>query len=142
VGIMARMKLSLQRLKAWYRYTKNKRFLERHNCENWRQYRYHNDPDYNLQASRVRDKFHGYPYVHRFADHKHEVYYWDVAYDGIYVLSRWCDRHLKDKYRFDMLRVMRDPYDEWCESVIGEGDFVFVGFKNQQDYTHFVLRWS
>ena len=134
--------ISLSRLRARYRLFRNRRFLARHNCETWRQYRYHNDPDFNMRASRVQDKFHGYPYVHRFADHRHEVYYWDVGYDGIYVISQWCDRHLQDRYRFEVLRVMREPDGEWCESVIGEGDFVFVGFKNEQDYTHFVLRWS
>ncbi len=134
--------ITLRRLQARWRLFKNRRFLSKHNCETWRQYRYHHDPDYNIRASRVSDKFHGYPYVHRFSDHTHEVYYWDVGHDGIYVLSQWCDRYLRDKYRFDVLRVMRESDGEWCESVIGEGDFVFVGFKNEQDYTHFVLRWS
>jgi hypothetical protein len=132
----------LRQAKARWRLFNNRRFLSQHNCETWRQYRYHYDPDYNLRASRVRDKFHGYPYVHRFADHKHEVYYWDVHIDGIYVLSQWCDRHLQDKYRFDVLRVIQDWDGEWSESVIGDGDFVFAGFKNPKDYTHFMLRWS
>ena len=136
------MKFSLQRLKAWYRYTKNKRFLERHNCENWRQYRYHNDPDYNLRARRVRDMFHGYPYLYCFTDHKHMVYDWDVHMDGIYVLTQWCEKHCKDKFRFEHLRVVRYPDNEYYENGIGDTDHIFVGFKNPKDYTHFLLRWS
>jgi hypothetical protein len=134
--------ITLRRLQARWRLFKNQQFLAQHNCENWRQYRYHHDPDYNLRATRVRDKFHGYPYIYRFADHNHEAYYWDVGRDGIYVISQWCDQHLQDRYRFEMLRVLQDWDGEWSENCIGDGDYIFAGFKNEQDYTHFVLRWS
>jgi hypothetical protein len=132
----------LRRVQAGWRLYKSRRFLARHNCETWRQYRYHYDPDYNLRATRVQDKFHGYPYIYRFADHTHEVYDWNVHLDGIYRISQWCDRNLQDKYRFEALRVSQDYAGEWSENGIGHSDYIFAGFKTKKDYMLFVLKWS
>jgi hypothetical protein len=92
-------------LKQKYLNWKEKRFLKYHMCVDRAQYERRYDPDYNMRASKVKDYYHGYPYVYRFDDRDHTIYFWDLGYDGRYVIKNWCKANLKDKFRIDFLRV-------------------------------------
>jgi hypothetical protein len=128
------------KIKTW----QERRFLKRHGCDSWEQYNYRFDPDIFKPASRIRDYYRGYPYFYCFENHKHEVYDWDIHIDGIYVLSKWCKKNCKDKFRFDFHRAMKAPAtaNEWEINELGGGDYIFVAFKEQRDYTWFILRWN
>jgi hypothetical protein len=125
------------KIKTW----QDKRFLKRHSVETWAQYNHHYDPDINWRATRVNDFYHGYPYVYCFENHRHDVYYWDVHLDGIYVLSQWCKDNCKDKFRFDFHRVIK-YHNQWEFNDIGGGDYIFAAFKDEQDFVMFALRWA
>jgi hypothetical protein len=134
------------KIKTW----RDNRFLKKHGCETWEQYNYRFDPDVVKPATRVKDYYHGYPYFYCFENHKHDVYHWDVGYDGMYILSQWIDANCKGKYRFDFLRVFQQTpiglngaeSSEWHINELGGGDYIFVAFKEHRDYTWFMLRWS
>jgi hypothetical protein len=120
-----------------------RRFLKRHGFETRAQYDRFYDPDYNLRATRVKDYYHGYPYVYCFDDREHTIYFWDLGYDGHYVINKWCKENLKDKFRFDYLRVFQDSYtQEWHINEIGGGDYSFIACKDRLDMAAFKLRWA
>jgi hypothetical protein len=129
-----------QRYKQW----RDRRFLKRHGVETWAQYNHRYDPDINWRATRVNDFYHGYPYVHCFENHRHEVYHWDVHLDGIYVLSQWCEDNCKGKFRFDFHRAMNAPGTawEWHINELGGGDYIFAAFKDPEDFFIFRLKWG
>lgn len=128
------------KIKSW----KDNRFLRKHGCDSWEQYNYRFDPDIFKPATRIKDFYHGYPYFYCFEDHKHDVYHWDVGYDGIYVLSQWIDANCKGKYRFDFHRAINEPSTahQWSINELGGGDYIFVAFKEERDFNWFLLRWS
>jgi hypothetical protein len=134
----------LTTIKEKYHAWKEHRFLKRHGVATWAQYNHRYDPDINWRATRVNDFYHGYPYVYCFENRRHEVYHWDVHLDGIYVLSQWCKDNCKDKFRFDFHRAMNAPGTAWQWHIneLGGGDYIFVAFKNERDYTWFLMRWS
>lgn len=106
------------------------------------QYDRYYDPDYNIRATRVKDYFHGYPYLHCFENRTHQIYWWDMAYDGSREIVEWCEENCQDKFRFDALRVIKDYWGEWTVNEIGGGDYYFVGFKDKLDAFNFKLRWA
>ena len=120
---------------------RDRRFLRRHGCETWREYDIRYDTDVNRSASRVREFYHGYPYVYCFENRDHPVYYWDIAVDGAYILNNWCENTCVDKYRLDFHRVYRNYWNEWEINEIGGGDYIFAAFKNERDYLLFSLKW-
>ena len=128
------------KIKTW----QDNRFLKRHGCDNWYQYHRRYDPDIHIQCTRIKDFYHGYPYVYCFENHQHEVYYWDLGIDGTRTVGKWCDENCKDKHRMDFHRVMKAPStgNEWTINELGGGDHVFIAFKNEQDLIMFALRWS
>lgn len=133
----------IKELKSIYANWQEKRFLKKHGCENRAQYERRFDPDYNPRATRVKDYFHGYPYVHRITDHDHTMYFWDLGFDGHYVVYNWCKENLKGKFRIDPLRVIKDRYtDEWEVNELGGGDYFFIAFKEESDLIWFKLRWE
>lgn len=129
-----------QKIQAW----KDKRFLARHGCEDWRQYHYIYDPDVERRCSRIQDFYKGYPYWYVFENREHQIYWWDMAYDGSREIVEWCEQHCKDKFRFDAHRVMKAPATawQWEMNELGGGDYYFAAFKNERDFNWFVLRWS
>jgi hypothetical protein len=131
-------------IKEKYHAWKERRFLKRHGVETWEQYNRQYDPDINWRATRVNDFYHGYPYVYCFENREHEVYYWDLAVDGTYVVDNWCKENCKGKFRLDCHRVIKYPStsNRWEFNDLGGGDYIFAAFKNPKDYTWFVLRWS
>ena len=127
-----------------YRKWREQRFLKKHGCETREQYDRRYDPDVHYGSSRIKSFYRGYPHVYCFENHRHLVYEWDVAYDGHYVIDKWCRENLKSKFRFDFHRVMQSPStaNEWEINEVGGGDYIFFACKDAQDYTWFLLRWS
>ena len=76
------------------------------------QYDRYYDPDYNIRATRVKDYFHGYPHLHCFENRTHQIYWWDMAYDGSREIVEWCEENCQGKFRFDALRVIQG-YRDW-----------------------------
>ena len=129
-------------IKEKYAAWKERRFLKKHGCETRKQYERVYDPDYNPRATRIKDYYHGYPYVYCFENHRHQMYYWDLGYDGSIDIVDWCEENCQDKFRFDGLRVIKDYSGAWSVNEIGGGDYYFAGFKNAQDFFMFKLRWA
>jgi len=129
-----------ERYKAW----QDRRFLKKHHCENWRQYNHRFDPDVNWRATRIKEFYHGYPYVYVFENRNHEVYYWDLGMVGTYIVDKWCETNCKEKYRMDFFRAIRCPAtaNQWELNDLGGGDYIFVAFKDEQEFIMFMLRWS
>jgi hypothetical protein len=120
------------------------RFLKKHGCDSWEVYHHRFDPDIIRVSTRIKDFYHGYPYIYCFENHNHDVYYLDIAVDGTSMLSKWCKANCKDKFRFDFHRVMKAPStgNEWAVNELGGGDYIFAAFKNERDYLMFLLRWT
>ena len=136
----------LETIKSRYESYKEQRFLKRHGCKTRKEYNRKYDPDYNIRATRIVDIYHGYPHVYCFENHKHQIYWWDLGYDGSAVIWLWCEKNLSGKFRFDSHRVIKSKYtspeNEWVVNEIGGGDYIFVAFKDPKDYTLFLLKWS
>lgn len=132
----------IKSIKDSYARWSEKRFLKRHGCDNRRQYELKYDQDRNKMASRIQDYYHGYPYVYCFENREHQVYYWDIAIDGSYIISEWCSKNCSGKFRMDFHRVYKNHWDQWEINEIGGGDYIFAAFKDSQDFTLFVLKWS
>ena len=142
-----------QLLKQQWRAWRDRRFLKRHRCDSWKQYHRIYDPDYNCRAHRIRDFYHGYPYVYCFEDYNHYSYRMIADYGpagckwGYNVIHQWTEEHSQDKARFDFLRVTKFDHNrlgtyDYDINDIGGQDLVFAAFKNEQDYLHFVMRWA
>lgn len=135
------------RLKARIRKYKSDRFLKKHGCDTYRQYNRRYDPDYSYRANRVIDSYFGYQHIYCFPN-KHYAYetlydYGPGGYrDGYHEIVEWCEKHCKHKFRFDFKRVLQNYWGEWENNEIGGGDYLFVAFKDERDYLHFMLRWS
>jgi hypothetical protein len=134
----------VETIKGKYNAWKDRRFLRKHGCENWKQYHYRFDPDIWKVATEIKNYYRGYPYIYCFENHNHDVYYWDPAVDGMYVLTEWCKKNCKDKFRFDFHRAMNAPGTawEWHINELGGGDYIFAAFKDKRDFNWFLLRWS
>ncbi len=128
----------------YYREWSERRFLKRHGCKTREEYDRKYDPDVAHRATRIKNFYQGYPYVYCFEDHKHDIYFWDLGYDGVYVTNQWCKENLKGKYRFDFHRTSRAPStaNEWEVNELGGGDHIFFACQDPQDFTLFALRWS
>jgi hypothetical protein len=143
----------VETIKRQYQEWQERRFLRRHGCDNRTQYERMYDPDYNARATRTRDYYHGYPYVHCFEDYRHYIYRVIADYGpggvvyGHTEIHQWAEANCQDKVRFDFLRVNKfdhhrmGTYDSDINEISGQ-DLVFVAFKNEQDYLMFLLRWS
>lgn len=119
-------------------------FLKKHHCDSWEQYNRHYDSDINWRSSRVRDFYHGYPFFYCFENRQHDIYSWDLGYDGCYVVNLWCKEHCSDKYRTDMFRVIKCPAtsNQWVMNDLGGSDYMFIAFKNEHDAFKFMLKWG
>lgn len=150
------MKKLYDALKRRYNAWKDRRFLKKHGCENWKQYYRRYDPDYNYRANRIVDYYHGYSYVYCFENHDHFAYteVFNHGPGGVRYgnddIEDWCTENLTDKFRGDFHRVFRQTSignngveeSEWWINDIGGGDYMFIAFKSEQDYIHFLLRWK
>ena len=127
------------KIKTW----KDQRFLKRHCCDTWSQYNHRYDPDVVWRAVEIRNFYQGYPYVYCFENHNHDIYSWDLGYDGSFVVRRWCDENCKGKFRFDMHRAINYPStgNQWTINEIGGLDYIFFACQDEQDFLMFNLRW-
>lgn len=135
------MKAILQLIQKRYREWRERRFLKAHGCKTREQYDHIFDPGINRRANRVKDFYLGYPYVYCFTDHNHPIYYLDLAFNGMFEPTKWCNENCTDKFRFDFHRVLSTS-NGWEINEIGGGDYIFFACKNPKDYTLFLLRWS
>lgn len=140
----------LEKIKQQWQAKKDRDFLKRHHCVTWEQYHNRYDPDINNRASFINDFYHGYPFIYCFENHRHYCYQIDRDYGpggitmGFEVMREWCKNNSRDSFRFDIMRSIKSSSTEnrWIVNEIGGLDYMFVAFKDSQDYTHFVLRWS
>lgn len=139
--------LKIVNLKKKYQYYQERSFLKKHRCETWKEYYHRYDPDCEIRASRVENYYHGYQYHYCFDNKKHFAY--QALYDygpggyreGYHDIIDWCDQNIVGKFRFDFLRVSK--YNgTWELDELGGGDYIFAAFKDEKDYTYFLLRWT
>ena len=108
------------------------------------------DPDYCPRATEIRNYYYGYPHVFCFEHHEHFAY--KTIYDygpggyrqGVHDMHDWCKANASDKWRCDMLRVMKAPStgNQWSINELGGGDYWFFAFKDPEDMFVFQLRWA
>lgn len=140
----------LSELLAKHQQWRDRRFLKKHRCETWDQYHHFYDPDFNICASRITDYYHGYHHWYMFEDHKHYCYKCLSDYGpggtryGYEDIHAWCKQNLTHKFRLDALRVIRaaSTANQWTINEIGGTDYIFMAFKDQQEFTWFMLRWG
>jgi hypothetical protein len=137
------------RLKARIRKWRAERKLKKSGYKNWAQYRHNRDPDIELYANDLDDFYKGYPYVYVSLPNP-DHYAYKLLYDygpggyryGYHEIGEWCNEHIRWNYRVDMHRVWRDNSGRYSFNDIGGYDIIFFAFKNEKDFTHFLLRWS
>lgn len=132
----------IKTVKKWFADWKEKRFLKKHGCKTREEYERRYDPDVNYRGDTLEQFYHGYSKVHSFDDHNHFVYFWDLGCDGSYVMNKWCRENCRDKFRMDYLRGFKNPYGNWILNGIGDTDFITIAFKDERDFTWFMLKWS
>lgn len=136
------MVLTLRRIKAYIRLIKAKRFLKKHHCRNWRQYKKRYDPLVNYRASTIDNYYRGYRHVHAITDSKHYAYKRvSRSTYGIDDIFEWCEWNSRGEWRQDWHRVVKDSNGKWVANEIGGGDTPFFAFTDSRDATLFVLRW-
>lgn len=133
------------KLNSW----KEHRFLKRHGCSTWKQYHRWYDPDCNMYATKIKDFYKGYLYIHVIDDRSHYCYTVIGEYGpggtlyGYDTILKWCEENLSHKIRADYIRGYKDDVDgEWNISELGGTDRIFFAFADSKDYTKFLLRWS
>ena len=133
------------------------RKLEKSGYHSWRVYRHNRDEDVCRYASKVSDFYQKYKHVY-LCEGSAAHYAYSVVGDygpggrvfGYELMRDWCEDKCRFKYRADIHRVMKqtglgingEEYPEWYFNDIGGSDLVFFAFMNEQDYIHFMLRWS
>jgi hypothetical protein len=115
------------------------------------QYQRNTDPDRNIRAYDIRDYYHGYKYIHQYTTTR--GYPWDSYddwLDAVEDIRLWCNENLQDKWREDIHRVIEQTAIDidgsttkhWFLNDIGGSDVMFFAFKDETDYTLFLLRWA
>lgn len=141
------MKL-IRRLKALGRKIKADRKLKRSGYKSWAQYKHNRDPDIERYANHVEDFYRGYPYVYAIKDYNHYAYELQRDYGpggmiyGYDVMKSWCSEKIRWNYRVDCHRVWVNQWGKAELNDIGGSDIIYFAFKREQDFTHFLLRWS
>lgn len=134
----------LLRIKYKYLEWRWDRVLKRSGCSSWEQYFRINDPDYYAPGYTVKDQLHGYPYIalvnYKYLDCNVDPM-WGPLWSGETV-DAWCRENCRGKYRWHWERVVVDHAGQYLPNGIGGTDELFFGFKNERDYTLFLLRWS
>ena len=120
------------------------RVLKKSGHASWESYLRHNDPDFNIRGYTVRDQFCGYPYVSavpfKHLDTNFEPL-WGSIVSGQHII-KWCEKHCKKKFRWQWERVIMTHNNQYQQNGIAGADELFFGFKDDRDYTLFLLRWS
>ena len=136
------------RIKARIRKWRSERKLKKSGYETWARYKHNRDPDVNKYANHLDDFYYKYPYVYACTNPNHYAY--ELLYDygpgghryGFHEIEDWCSDKIRWNYRVDIHRVWQDQWGKYSLNDIGGGDIIFFAFKREQDFTHFLLRWS
>lgn len=132
-------------LKARWKGYKEKRFLEAHGCKTWREYERRYDPDVGTLARWAHTFYHGYPYIFPIEPEGLRDYGFAGVlpyHDLVEQMTEWCEQNCTGKWRNDWHRGFWDQHGNYELNVIGGGDMMFFAFKEECDYTWFMLRWS
>jgi hypothetical protein len=135
-------------IKARIRGYKAKRKLEKSKYGTWRQYKHNRDPDVYRYADYVEHFYKGYPYVYAIKDYKHYAFQKLADYGpggqwfGYDEMTQWCEEKIRWNYRRDIHRVLETQYNMTQFNDIGGSDYIYFAFKNEKDFSHFLLRWS
>lgn len=139
----------LEKLKQYLKSKREQHFLKRHLCDTWEQYYHRYDPGISYQSTRIKDFYHGYPFVHCIETANHYAY--QLLYDygpgghkyGYEEILEWCKQNGRAARRIDMHRVIKDTWSgSWEINEIGGVDYIFFAFKDRRDYSLFMLRWA
>lgn len=145
------------RLRARYRKWSAERKLEKSGYRSWRAYRHNRDNDVYPRADKVSDFYSDkYKYIYRIDNYKHFAYECVRDYGpgglvfGYEDMRDWCELKCRFKYRMDIHRAYKqtgigingDTHEDYWFNDIGGSDFVYFAFQNEQDFAHFLLRWS
>ena len=117
-----------------------RRLLKKYGYSDWETYLRIEDPDINYSAPNVTAFYSGYTNVHVFTDRKHDIYHWDVMASGKILVEEWCKEHCKHKFRIDWHRVSLES-DIWEYNELFGGDYLAIAFKDDKDFTWFMLNW-
>lgn len=136
------------RIKARIRKWLAERKLKKSGYETWSRYRHNRDSDVQKYANHLDDFYFKYPYVYACTNPNHYAYELVRDYGpggvtyGYNVIEEWCSDKIRWNYRVDIHRVWQDQWGKYSLNDIGGGDIIFFAFKREQDFTHFLLRWS
>jgi hypothetical protein len=107
------------------------------------QYRDFADPDRNTRATRIKDYYHGYPYIVAFESSQGDPWTrFGTWIDSYHAIEEWCKENCKDKWRTDIHRVIKDYWGNWELNDIGGSDALFFVFKDVNDAFMFKLKWG
>jgi len=129
-------------MKGRWQFYRHRAYLKK---QGWTEEQYQNitDPDKNLRASRIKDYYHGYPYIVIFTTSRGDPWTryldWLTAYSAI---EEWCKENCEDKWQTDIHRVIQDSCGNWEMNDIGGADTLFFAFKNANDAFMFKLKWG
>ncbi len=136
------------RLKARFRKWKAERKLRMSGYSSWAHYRHNRDPDVEKYANYIDDFYKGYPYVYACKNPKHYAYHHICDYGpggdiyGYHEITFWCEQKIRWNFRCDIHRVYENQWGRMELNDIGGYDIIYFAFKREQDFTHFLLRWS
>lgn len=137
------------RLKARIRKWLACRKLKKSGFLTWRAYKHNTDPDVQKYAQCVEDFYPGYPYIFACPNPTHYAYELVADYGpgglwfGYEEMNEWCHEKIRWNFRCDYHRVLENRWSGKMElNDIGGYDIIYFAFKREQDFTHFLLRWS
>lgn len=138
----------IRRIKAWVRKLRAERKLKKSGYHSWHHYRHNLDPDIERYANYVNHFYKGYPYVHVIKDYTHYAFQIVCDYGpggtiyGFDEMTYWCEEKIRWDYRRDIHRVTENASGLTEFNDIGGSDYIYFAFKNEKDFTYFLLRWS
>ena len=137
------------RLKARIRKWKAERKLKKSGYMSWRSYRHNLDTDIVRYADRVSHFYSAkYKYIHKFDSYKHYAFQCVADYGpgglifGYDEMTDWCEEKIRWNYRRDIHRVIENASGLVEFNDIGGSDVIYFAFKNEKDFSYFMLRWS
>lgn len=138
----------IKRIKAWFRKRRAEKKLKKSGYSSWRHYKHNRDTDVQKYANYVQDFYQGYPYVYSIKDYKHYAFQKLADYGpggqwfGYDEMTEWCEEKIRWNYRRDIHRVIENASGLTEFNDIGGSDYIYFAFKNEKDFSHFLLRWS
>lgn len=139
----------IRRLRAIVRKIKSKYKLKKSGFLTWRAYKHNCDPDINRYTNYIDDFYgKGYPYIFVCQNPKHHAYQLIADYGpagqyfGYEEMNDWCHEKIRWNFRCDCHRVWENSQGKMELNDIGGHDIIYFAFKREQDFTHFLLRWS